>query len=115
MSVQPTIDTVIPDAFQDWLATQGYTMTLPMGDGMWVGIKRLMFHWTLHTGVVEDRCGYEGRWCYADFSRALTGMLEWAGRDFEGEPAGWRKHPATDRCRNDDGDPESETIGWPGR
>lgn len=101
--------------FIDWLTSEGgYTMACAMPDGfLWVGLKPLMFHWTMHIGQVGDKIGYADRYCYADAGRAVAGYVEWASRDFTGEPTGWRKHPDTDRCRNDDGDPESETIGWP--
>lgn len=101
--------------FLQWLAQEGYAAALIMPDDLWCGIKPLMFHWTLHIGVVGDKSGYQDRYCYADFGRALVALAEWSERDFQDEPTGWRKHPLTDRCRNDDGDPESESVGWAGR
>jgi hypothetical protein len=103
--------------FFDYLTSSdggGYAVAVPINDtGMWIGLHRLLFHWTMHIGVIGDRQEYEDRYCYADYDRAMAGLVEWLGRGFEGEPKFWRKHPKTDRCRNDDGDPESESIGWP--
>lgn len=99
--------------FLSWLAAEGYTTAYEMPEGMWCGIRRLMFHYTMHIGVVGDQQGYEDRYCYFDRTRAERAIEEWRGRGFAGEPVGWRKHPRSDRCRNNDGDPASETIGWP--
>jgi hypothetical protein len=102
--------------FFEWLLSPeaqeggGYAAALPMTEEMWAGLKPLMFHWTLHTGMIGDRDGYEDRWCYADEARAVAGLIEWAARGFEDEPKGWRRHPRTGRRRNDDGDPASEYI-----
>lgn len=99
--------------FFDWLTSKdggGYSAAMKMPDGMWAGIKPLMFHWTLNTGVVGDTRGYEGRWCYADENRARIGMLGWSVRGFDGEPMGWKRHPETGRRRNDAGDPASEWV-----
>lgn len=99
-------------AYLDWLESQGYAAALLMPGNLWCGIKPLLFHWTLHTGEVGDKFSYLDRFCYADFPRALAALAEWSGRDFEGEPTGWRRHPATGRRRNDDGDPASEQVDW---
>lgn len=101
--------------FLSWLESEGYTISAEMPEGMWCAVRPLMFHYTLHIGVIGDRSGFEDRFCYANRPRAEAALLEWRERGFEGEPKGWRKHPATNRCRNDDGDPESGTIGWPAR
>jgi len=98
-------------AFLDWLLSQGYERAIVLPDSeMWAAIKPLLFHWTLNTGVIGDKVGYEGRWCFADRERARAAMLEWASRGFEDEPRGWRRHPETGRRRNDGGDPASEWI-----
>ncbi|UTC28774.1 hypothetical protein MARCHEWKA_02620 [Brevundimonas phage vB_BpoS-Marchewka] len=103
-----------PDAaeaeFLSWLESEGYAAALIMPDAMWCGVKPLLFHWTLHIGEVGDRTGYLDRYCYADFRRALLALIEWSERDFQGEPSGWRKHPASERRRNNDGDPASEVC-----
>lgn len=96
--------------FLDWLQEQGYGAGLIMPDGMWCAIRPLMFHWTMHIGVVGDKTGYEDRYCYADFGRALMALVEWSERDFQGEPTGWRRHPKSGRRRNDAGDHASESV-----
>lgn len=101
--------------FLSWLESEGYVKVAAMNGDLWCGVRRLMFHYTLHIGIVGDRAGYIDRYCFADRPRAEAAVEEWRSRGFTGEPVGWRKHPSTDRCRNDDGDPESETIGWPMR
>lgn len=103
-----------PEAFMRWLMTPvteeggGFAFATDMGNGMWAGIHALAFHWTLKIGVIGDKVTYEDRWCYADGARAFQGLVEWAHRDWEGEPKGWRRHPATARRRNDDGDLASQ-------
>lgn len=96
--------------FIAWLETQGYAAVLVMPDDMWCGIKPLMFHWTMHIGLIGDREGYNDRYCYADFGAALRALVEWSDRNFADEPTGWRRHPASDRRRNDAGDPASEYL-----
>jgi hypothetical protein len=96
--------------FLGWLRDEGYVNPKLTGDGMWVAIRALMFHWTMHYGAVGDTFGYEDRWCYADQGRAQAALDEWASRSFAGEPGGWRRHPQTARRRNDDGDPISEYV-----
>lgn len=103
----------IPAEFLSWLETEGYTLSREMPGGLWCASRRLMFHFTMHIGEIGDRESYVDRYCYLDRTRAEAAILEWEARGFEGEPTGWRKHPASDRCRNDDGDPASETVGWP--
>jgi len=102
------------DEFLAWLKNEenGYLLVAAMPDELWCGVKRLLFHYTLHIGVIGDTQGYDDRYCYATLEGATKGMLEWETRNFQGEPTGWRKHPASERCRNDAGDPESETKGW---
>ena len=101
--------------YLEWLEAEGYAAALIMPDGLWCGVKPLLFHWTMHIGAVGDKSGYQDRYCYSDFRRALLSLIEWSERDFADEPTGWRKHPESDRCRNEDGDPASETVGWAGR
>lgn len=74
--------------------------TLP--DGRWIGVTRLMFHWTLHVDVSE--WGYEDRYCYATEIGAIAAMNMWSG---EGDPVGWHRHPKSARRRTD-GDPAHE-------
>lgn len=80
----------------------------------YVAYYRLMFHWTMITGSMDNFWGYEDRWCYDN--RMVGNMLlvehaleEWRLRGFEGEPEHWHRHPKTGR-RRVNGDPETEYI-----
>jgi hypothetical protein len=87
----------------------GYLSPTPMGDGQYLVLHRLMFHWTMIRGTMFDDWGYEDRWCYADLKKASAGLVDWWSRGFEGEPTGWHRHPDTGR-RRPDGDPSQEYI-----
>lgn len=79
------------------------------GDGEYVGIKPLMFHWTMFKGHLDIEHGWEDHWCFVDEDLARKQLEEWRCRGFEGEPEGWHRHPKTGR-RRVDGDPETEYI-----
>lgn len=96
-------------AFIQHLQSTGYVDLVPMGDGRWVGLLRLMYHWTMHIGQMGDRDTYDDRFCYATYEKAKEGLTEWAARDFMDEPEGWHRHPKTAR-RRVDGDPTTEYI-----
>lgn len=99
-----------PAAFLDWLRENGYAVALASPDGeRWVGIRRLIFHWTMHVGRVGDRSGFDRRFCYRDFGLALGALVEWSERGFEGEPEGWDRDPLTGR-RRPEGDPAREFV-----
>lgn len=101
------------DKFIDWLKSQyKYALVIELiDDDRWVMVERLMYHYTIKWGVVGDFSnGYEDRWCIADKERAIKSFETWKQNNFEGEPTLWRRHPATGRRRNDDGDPDSEYI-----
>ena len=87
-----------------------YRHVMPHGDHYYA-VYPLAFHWTMIYGRVEDVTGYDDRWCYASESLALGSYLEWAERDFKGDPLGWHRHPSTGR-RREDGDPSKEYIAW---
>lgn len=78
------------------------------GDGQWVSIERLIFHWTMKVGDVGDCVGYRTRYCYATGQLAIVAAAEWADRDWQGEPKWWHRHPDTGR-RREAGDPAKET------
>lgn len=67
--------------------------TLP--DGRVCGVHQLLFHWTLHVGIHEF--GYEERYCFDTFPRAVVGLESWSG---EGDPEGWHRHPESGRRRD---------------
>jgi len=81
-----------------------------LGDGSYVMIRQLLFHWMMIRGDFEDLIGYWDRWCYADEAgarAALDGFPENPPNDYE--PTGWHRHPPTGR-RRPDGDPAREHM-----
>lgn len=99
-------------AYMDWLlASAGYAKVAPLPGGRWVGIQPLLFHWTMHIGIIGDYHGYEDRYCYADEKLARDSFDEWLSRRLADEPINWHRHPATGR-RRANGSPEEETINW---
>ena len=97
--------------FEEFLRGEGYTVFHFFNDGhLWAGVKPLLFHWTLIVGMTGERTFYDDRWCYADEARAHAALAEWKDRNFQAEPTGWRRHTATGRRSNDDGDPKTEWI-----
>lgn len=76
--------------------TRTYTRMKTMPDGQIVGIKRLLFHWTLHIGI--DWTGYADRYCYPSERAARMSLKFWDGSD--DPPGNWQKHPRTGRYRN---------------
>lgn len=99
----------IPEGYYQWLTSPcggALFHAKDIGNGMYAGIKPLLFHWTLITGEVGDKWGYTDRWCYADQFAASIALQNWKG---EGEPKGWHRHPSSGR-RRIDGNPEREYI-----
>lgn len=79
-----------------------YIATKQLPDGRWIGVRRLLYHWTLHIDI--DDTGYSDRYCFNELSDALTCLNEWDG---QGDPSHrWHKHPASGRRR----DPETGLI-----
>ena len=97
------------DQYLSWLKKNGYTMVVATGDGRWVGLRRLLFHWTMHIGKIGDVTGYDDRYCLANFDLALESFNDWIVRDFEGDPINWHRHPKSGRRRTD-ADSEQEYI-----
>jgi len=83
-------------------------MIRDLGDGTYLAIKPLLFHWTLLRGDLDDLLGYFDRWCYADEAGARAAFSAFPScppADYE--PGGWHRHPKTAR-RRPDGDPARE-------
>lgn len=79
-------------------AREGYIALRTLPDGRVAGVRRLLFHYTMHVGI--DEWGYEERYCYACILDALSDLGAWDGR---GDPPGrWHKHPDTGRRRDPD-------------
>ena len=105
-------DSMGKDAFMRFLASKDgggcvEIKTISGGD-IWIGYSRLIFHWTLKTGIVGDYFGYEDRWCYETEDGVRNAFHAWDGT---GEPTGWRRHPKTGRRRTG-GDPATEHINF---
>jgi hypothetical protein len=96
--------------YLDWLKdSNDYAVLVRKGNEQWVGIKRLMFHWTMHVGRLHDMIGHDERFCYQTFDLAATALTDWMVREFEDEPENWHRHPNTSR-RRPDGDPTREYL-----
>ena len=61
-------------------------------DGCWIGMMRLLAHWTLHVDI--HATGYEERYCYHDFPQLMRNFMRWDGL---GDPTHWTRHPETGR------------------
>lgn len=81
-----------------------------LGDGSWIMVKRLLFHWMMVRGDFDDLIGYWDRWCYATEELAREALSRFPihpPADYE--PSGWHRHPPTGR-RRPDGDATREYI-----
>lgn len=88
---------------------EDYNTVVDRGNGTYVAVYPLMFHWTMITGDIENWEFYDDRWCYANETLARAALAEWQARDWEGEPTGWHRHPPTGR-RRESGNPATEYI-----
>jgi hypothetical protein len=81
-----------------------------LGDGTWLMVKPLLFHWTMLRGDLSDTVGYFDRWCYADEAKARAAFAAFPDRpDADYEPAGWHRHPPSAR-RRPEGDAAREYL-----
>ena len=87
-----------------------YDTVIDRGDGTYVAIYPLMFHWTMIMGAIGLDT-YDERWCYGNRDMAAEALEEWMDRGWEGEPTGWNRHPPSGR-RRICGDPETEYIEY---
>ena len=95
--------------FNSWLLSPnggGMFDAKDIRDGLYAGIKPLLFHWTLIVGEIGDTFGYADRWCYADQDLTMKALRDWSG---DGEPTGWHRHPNSGRRRTG-GDSAREYI-----
>lgn len=67
----------------------GYFYVFPRGTDRYVALYNFLFTTAIISGKIDDPDGYDERWCYAPRAEAVPALLEWAGRNFEGEPEGW--------------------------
>lgn len=86
-----------------------YNTVVTFGDGEYVAVYPLLFHWTMIRGHLDWQEGYLDRWCYVNEPAAREALAEWSARNFEGEPLGWHRHPDSGR-RRPDGNPEVEYV-----
>jgi len=80
-----------------------------MGNGRYCCIAPFAFTHAIITGRMGDNWGYADRWCFENIGLALTALFDWAGKDFEGEPQGWHRHPDSGR-RRPEGDASKEYV-----
>ncbi len=91
------------DQFEAWLKSSdgGECVTVKiLPEGIYGGVRRLLFHWTLIIGDVGDQISYLDRYCYQADEAANRALLAWDGTQ---EPEGWHRHPYSGRRR-----PESD-------
>lgn len=79
--------------------------------GRYAAICPFVFSVAIIVGDFGDDYGYSDRWCFNSFLLAAAALTEWAGRNFEGEPIGWHRHPDTGR-RRPDGDASKEYVSF---
>lgn len=94
------------DTLPDNVKAEYYALRV-LPDGRVIGVRRLLYHWTLHVDI--DWVGYRDNYCYETRYRAMVGLNEWTGAD--DPPGGWHRHTATGR-RRPDGDPAQEYINF---
>jgi hypothetical protein len=96
-----------------WLAAMAsanrYLAPVPIGGERWAAISTFAFTVGILVGEIGDDYGYSNRFCYERLSVALSALVEWRNRGFEGEPIGWHRHPDSGR-RRPGGDPTKEYI-----
>jgi hypothetical protein len=79
-------------------------------DGTYVLFKRLLYHWTVIRGHIDDHVGYFDRWCYQTEEGARQAFIDFPDSPAASyEPLGWHRHPKTGR-RRPEGDPSAEYI-----
>lgn len=79
-----------------------------LGDGTWLMVTPLLFHWSLTRGDFDDPVGYFDRWCYSDRSSVLAAFDAFpVNPPDDHEPQGWHRHPPTGR-RRPEGDASRE-------
>lgn len=64
-------------------------------DGRWIGLHRLMFHYTIHVDI--SYMSFEERWCIQTLEQATEAFNKWDG---ESEPLYWHKHYPSMRRRD---------------
>lgn len=62
--------------------------------GRYAGLLRIRDRTAIVTGWIGDLGGYDDRWHYAQFGRAMDALAAWSG---DGEPRNWEEHPGTGR------------------
>jgi hypothetical protein len=98
--------------FARWLTGQGYScIVLRSHVAEWYAVKPLLYHWTLHMGVIGDQAGIENWWCYQTQDMARSALFDFVTSGFQGEPIGWHRHPKSGR-RRENGDPAKEIIAF---
>lgn len=105
-----------PSSIEDYIAAAGLKQDVAatdmrdLGDGTWVMVRRLLFHWMMVRGDFGDLIGYFDRWCYADEALARSALAAFPLHPGSGyEPSGWHRHPPSGR-RRVDGDPAREYV-----
>ena len=83
----------IEDLPEDVRAVYEAMRVLP--DGRVCGVRRLMFHWTLHVDV--DAYGVEDFYCFEEQVTAHLALATWNGT---GDPVGWHRHGRSGRRRD---------------
>jgi hypothetical protein len=76
---------------------QVYEATRQLPDGRWIGVHRLLYHFTLHVDICPVTGNYEDRYCYETLSGCHDAMLTWTGKD---DPIGWHRHVGSGRRRD---------------
>ena len=75
--------------------TESYRHVKALPDGRVIGVIRLIYHWSIHVNM--DEVGYEEKYCFDTYDRAMVAFNTWDGKD---EPPGWHRHVPSGRRRD---------------
>lgn len=92
-------DLMSPEDYLKHLEEIEYKNVRRVDEDHWAGTVRFNFTEAVILGNFARQWGYEDRWCYEPGCAAVA-LEEWALRNYEGEPEGWHRHPATGRRVN---------------
>jgi hypothetical protein len=85
------------DEFSIWLTQpeQGYKFPLRVDNERYAALYQRLYGWSICVGDIGDRYGFNEEYSYSS-TDAVLALIEWAARDFDGQPIGWVRHTQQD-------------------